>query len=182
MGRVLINSNIGLFYSNFFILTPTFPKVPIEPYGKTPNFSSRQHFYSYFQNPSENSACVNHFKSIPYPLPHRDAFNVCENKADPDQTALVRATWSGSALFAYGNMNQGPNLRIFCHKQNLACYKKIYWLNESQQDFFKNPKGYSWENYLGRDGTFLNFHRLLFSRKREGPTGNNQLSSLWTPP
>ena len=54
--RVLTNSKFGLFYSNFLILTPTFSKVPIEKYGKTPNFSGKQHFYSYFQNPSENSA------------------------------------------------------------------------------------------------------------------------------
>ena len=54
-GRVLTNSKLGLFYSNFLILTPTFSKVPIEKYGKTPSFSGKQHFYSYFQNPSENS-------------------------------------------------------------------------------------------------------------------------------
>ena len=53
--RVLTNSKFGLFYSNFLILTPTFSKVPIEEYGKTPNFSGKQCFYSYFQNPSENS-------------------------------------------------------------------------------------------------------------------------------
>ena len=53
--RVLTNSKVGLFYSNFLILTPTFSKVPIEKYGKTPIFSGKQHFYSYFQNPSENS-------------------------------------------------------------------------------------------------------------------------------
>ena len=53
--RVLTNSKFGLFYSNFLILTPTFSKVPIEKYGKTPIFSGKQHFYSYFQNPSENS-------------------------------------------------------------------------------------------------------------------------------
>ena len=29
--------------------------MPIEKYGKTPIFSGKQHFYSYFQNPSENS-------------------------------------------------------------------------------------------------------------------------------
>ena len=29
--------------------------MPIEKYGKTPNFSGKQHFYSYFQNSSENS-------------------------------------------------------------------------------------------------------------------------------
>ena len=57
--RVLTNSKFGLFYSNFLILTPTFSKVPIEKYGKTPIFSGKQHFYSYFQNPSENSGlCV----------------------------------------------------------------------------------------------------------------------------
>ena len=54
--RVLINFKFGLFYSNFLILIPTFSKVKIEKYGKTPTFSGRQHFYSYFQNPSENSA------------------------------------------------------------------------------------------------------------------------------
>ena len=53
--RVLTNSKFGLFYSNFLTLTPTFSKVPIQKYGKTPNFSGNQHFYSYFQNPSENS-------------------------------------------------------------------------------------------------------------------------------
>ena len=31
-------------------------------------------------------------------------FNAFSNKADPDQAALVRAAWSGSTLFAYGNM------------------------------------------------------------------------------
>ena len=46
---------LDYFTPTFFILTPTFSKAPIEKYGKTPNFSSRQHFYSYFQNPSENS-------------------------------------------------------------------------------------------------------------------------------
>ena len=56
--RVLTNSKFGLFYSNFLILTPTFSAVPIKKFGKTPNFSGRQHFYSYFQNPSENSACT----------------------------------------------------------------------------------------------------------------------------
>ena len=31
-------------------------------------------------------------------------FNSFANRADPDQTALVRAAWSGSTLFAYGNI------------------------------------------------------------------------------
>ena len=53
--RFLTNSKFGLFYPNFLILTPTFSKVPIEKYGKIPIFSGKQHFYSYFQNPSENS-------------------------------------------------------------------------------------------------------------------------------
>ena len=55
MVRVLINSKFGLFYFYFLILTPTFSIVPIEKYGKTPSISGKQHFYTYFQNPSENS-------------------------------------------------------------------------------------------------------------------------------
>ena len=53
--KVLVNSKFGVFYSNFLSLTPTFWKVLIEKYSKTPTFSGRQHFYSYFQNPSDNS-------------------------------------------------------------------------------------------------------------------------------
>ena len=55
MIRVLTNSKLGVFYSNYLILTPTFSKVPIGKYGKTPIFSGKQQFYSYFQNPTENS-------------------------------------------------------------------------------------------------------------------------------
>ena len=51
INRVLTNSKFGLFYSNFLILTPTL----IEKYGKLHFFSGKQHFYSYFQNPGENS-------------------------------------------------------------------------------------------------------------------------------
>ena len=47
--RVLTNSKFGLFYSNIFILTPTFSKVPIEKNGKTPIFSGKQHFSPFFQ-------------------------------------------------------------------------------------------------------------------------------------
>ena len=31
-------------------------------------------------------------------------FNTFASRADSDQAALVRAAWSGSTLFAYGNM------------------------------------------------------------------------------
>ena len=31
-------------------------------------------------------------------------FDAFANTADPDQAALIRAAWSGSSLFAYGNM------------------------------------------------------------------------------
>ena len=31
-------------------------------------------------------------------------FNTFTNRADPGQTALVGAAWSGSALFSHGNM------------------------------------------------------------------------------
>ena len=37
-------------------------------------------------------------------------FNAFANKADPDQTALVRAAWSGSTLFAYGK-----NIHLILH-------------------------------------------------------------------
>ena len=32
-------------------------------------------------------------------------FNAFANRADQDQAALVRAAWSGSTLFAYGNIS-----------------------------------------------------------------------------
>ena len=47
--RVLINSRFGVSYSNFSFLTPTFWKVSIEKYGKTPTFSGRQHFTPIFK-------------------------------------------------------------------------------------------------------------------------------------
>ena len=53
-----LTPNLDNFYSKFLSLTPTFSKVPMEKYGKTPIFSGKQHFYSYFQNPSENSAIL----------------------------------------------------------------------------------------------------------------------------
>ena len=38
-------------------------------------------------------------------------FNTCANRIDLDQAALVRAVWSESTLFAYGNMiRYGPTL------------------------------------------------------------------------
>ena len=53
--RVLLNSNIGVLNSNFLILTPTFGKVPIVKYRQNPTFLEIPHFYSNFQNLSENS-------------------------------------------------------------------------------------------------------------------------------
>ena len=47
---------------NLDYFTPTFSKVTIEKYGKTPFFSGKQHFYFYYQNPSENSGRVKHHK------------------------------------------------------------------------------------------------------------------------
>ena len=47
--RVLINSRFGVSYSNFSFLTPTFWKVSIEKYGKTPTFSGWQHFTPIFK-------------------------------------------------------------------------------------------------------------------------------------
>ena len=54
-----LTPNLDYFTPTFLILTPTFSQVPIEKYGKTPTFSGKQHFYSYFQNPSENSGSLN---------------------------------------------------------------------------------------------------------------------------
>ena len=46
----LINSRFGvLSYSNFSFLTPTFWKVSIDKYGKTPTFSGGQHFTPIFK-------------------------------------------------------------------------------------------------------------------------------------
>ena len=57
VSEFLLTSNLDYFTPTFLILTPIFSQVTIEKYGKTPNFFGRQHFYSYFQNPSENSEC-----------------------------------------------------------------------------------------------------------------------------
>ena len=51
-----LTPNLEDFTPTFCLLTTTFCKVSVEKYSKTPTFSGRQHFYSYFQNPSENSA------------------------------------------------------------------------------------------------------------------------------
>ena len=50
-----LTPNMDYFTQTFFILTPIFSKVPIQKYGKSPNFSCRENFYSCFKNPSENS-------------------------------------------------------------------------------------------------------------------------------
>ena len=47
--RDLINSRFGVSYSNFSFLTPTFWKVSIDKYGKTPTFSGGQHFTPIFK-------------------------------------------------------------------------------------------------------------------------------------
>ena len=47
--RDLINSIFGVSYSNFSFLTPTFLKVSIDKYGKTPTFSGGQHFTPIFK-------------------------------------------------------------------------------------------------------------------------------------
>ena len=47
--RDLSNSRFGVSYSNFSFLTPTFWKVSIDKYGKTPTFSGGQHFTPIFK-------------------------------------------------------------------------------------------------------------------------------------
>ena len=82
---VLTNSKFGLFY--FLFLTPTFSKVPIEKIGKTLNFSGKQQFYSYCQNPSERLPAVN--------------FVICwwSLQFGPKSGPLEHWAWSGSKLF-----------------------------------------------------------------------------------
>ena len=45
-----------------------------------------------------------HFDLLLTLYPKGTSFNAFVNRADPDQAALERAAWSGSTLFAYGNM------------------------------------------------------------------------------
>ena len=59
------------------ILTPTFSKVPIEMYGKTQNFTDKQHFYYYFQNPSENSDVDAVYRTIRF-FHYKDNANIFE--------------------------------------------------------------------------------------------------------
>ena len=48
-------------------------------------------------------------------------FNTFANRADPDQAALVRAAWSGSTLFAYGNM-----IYLILHKRTWQVISLCY--------------------------------------------------------
>ena len=60
-------------------------------------------------------------------------FNAFANKADPDQAALVRAAWSGSILFAYGNMiGYDPTLEDLTSNFFVLCTNvKVYLYNYS---------------------------------------------------
>ena len=53
-----LTPNLDCFTPFFFTLTPTCSKAPLEKYGKTPNFTDKQHFYSYFQNPIEQTCTI----------------------------------------------------------------------------------------------------------------------------
>ena len=48
-------------------------------------------------------------------------FNAFANRADPDQAALVRAAWSGSTLFAHGNM-----IYLLLHKWTWQVFSLFY--------------------------------------------------------
>ena len=62
--------------------------------------------------------------------PFDPAFDTFANRADQDQAALVRAAWSGSTLFAYGNMirydptlvNLTGNSFVLCTKVKVHSY------------------------------------------------------------
>ena len=49
-------------------------------------------------------------------------FNTFTNRVDPDQAALVRAAWSGSTLFAYGNMIRHDPTRAAWSGSTLFAY------------------------------------------------------------
>ena len=100
---VLMNSKFGVFYSSFLSRTQLFA-VSIEMFSKTPNFSGRQHFYSYFQNPSEN------FATGPFLLSYSlvTVFQPCHEKpcfshmrtTNVQISLCIRAVWSAPLLFA----------------------------------------------------------------------------------
>ena len=56
-------------------------------------------------------------------------FTASTNRADPDQAALVRAAWSESTLFAYGNMvyptlvDRTSNFFVLCTNVKVYLYK-----------------------------------------------------------
>ena len=59
-------------------------------------------------------------------------FNAFANIADPDQAALVRAAWSGSTLFAYGNMISDPTLEDMTSNFFVLCTNmQVYLYNYS---------------------------------------------------
>ena len=61
-------------------------------------------------------------------------FNALANKADPDQAALVRAAWSGSTLFAYGNMIYlilTRNFFVLNTNMKVYLYKYSKWVEPS---------------------------------------------------
>ena len=63
------------------------------------------------------------------PLPHTP-FNAFANITDPYQAALARATWSGSTLFAYGNMiGYDPKLVDLINNFFVLCTKVKVKLN-----------------------------------------------------
>ena len=51
-------------------------------------------------------------------------FNTFANRVDPDQAALVRAAWSGSTMFARGNM-----IYLILYKATTQC---LWWVSNWQ--------------------------------------------------
>ena len=66
-------------------------------------------------------------------------FNTFANRADPGQTALIRAAWPGSTLFAYGNMTRydptqvdlKSNFPVLCTKVKVNLYNYSQWVEFS---------------------------------------------------
>ena len=68
--RDLVNSRFGVSYSNFSFLTPTFWKVSIDKYGKTPAFSGGQYFTPIFKILVRTLVIIREFSQF---LPYKHA-------------------------------------------------------------------------------------------------------------
>ena len=102
------------------------------------------------KNISPSLALVQPRKTIPFiterllmgPKESNQQINSFATRADPDQAALVRAAWSGSTLFAYGNMiRYDPTL---CSMYQ-PIWKFIYLIIHSGWSLFMKERVQKWK-------------------------------------